>query len=338
LLKIIDVSQGAEIVRFLFVLIALALLIPLPVFAASPEYVFDWIEILADMESGTEEYNMEITCLTGEMEYFDIAGIGALDAASSGGSDLRVESLEYASRIYFERAISQGDGQFIYLKVEGVEPKYMEGDALYFRSFAFPKKVEEFTYTVILPEMVFPEIRSHGMACTENCTCEEGGPCTCENCVDCLTCEVGSWTSATTLDPDEMAINDKRLYLIWKKTLAAGERFQVGITYPEKRSNFLLYLVTFVIALGVVFSAGFLKARSRKRGEVVRVFLNDEEKLVTEFIRERGGEVLQKEIWQAESIGFSRPKVSRIIADLEKRDVIKRKPYKKTFKVILVGY
>jgi uncharacterized membrane protein len=46
--------------------------------------------------------------------------------------------------------------------------------------------------------------------------------------------------------------------------------------------------------------------------------------------------VLQKEIWQAESIGFSRPKVSRLIADLEERGVIKRKPYKKTFKVVLV--
>jgi uncharacterized membrane protein len=186
--------------------------------------------------------------------------------------------------------------------------------------------------------MVFHEISSHGVACTENCTCEDGGPCTCENCVNCLTCVVGSWTSAATLAPDKMAIVDKRLYLIWKKTLAANERFQVGIIYPERKSNFLLYLVTVVIALAVVFSAGFLKARSKKKGEVVQIFLNEEERCVTDFIRDNGGEVLQKEIWKAPCVGFSRPKVSRIIADLEERGVIKRKPYKKTFKVYLVGY
>ena len=322
--------------RWSFPIIALFVLLPLPVLAATPDYVFNWVEVLADMESKTEEYNMELTCLEGEMEYFDMAGIGPVEVASSEGRDLRVETLEYSSRIFFEGPITNGESQFIYLQVGGVEPKSLDGDILYYKSFAFPKKVEEFTYTVILPKMVFPEIRSHGLACTENCTCEEGGPCTCENCVDCLTCEVGSWTSAATLDPDEMAIENKRLYLIWTKTLTANERFQVGITYPERKSYLLVYLVTGVIALAVVFSAGFLKARNRREGEVVQIFLNEEERCVTDFIRDNGGEVLQKEIWQAESIGFSRPKVSRLIADLEERGVIKRKPYKKTFKVVLV--
>ena len=317
-------------------LIAMLVLLPLPVLAAPPDYVFNWVEVLADMESKTEKYNMELTCLEGEIEYFDIAGIGPIEAASSEGNKLRVESLDYSSRIFFEQPVPEGKKQFIYFRVRDIEPKPMDGDVLYYKSFAFPKKVEEFTYTIILPEMIFPEVRSHGVACTENCTCEDGGPCTCENCVNCLTCEVGSWTSAATLDPDKMAIENKRLYLIWTKTLAAGERFQVGITYPERKSYFLLYLGASAVILGLVFSAGFLKARSRKQGEVVRVFLNEEERLITDFIRARGGEVLQKEIWQSEAIGFSRPKVSRLIADLEERGIIKRKPYKKTFKVVLV--
>jgi uncharacterized membrane protein len=300
--------------------------------------VFNWVEVLADMESGIEEYNMELTCLEGEMGYFDVAGIGSIETASSGGTELRVETLKHSSRIFFERPISSGEAQFIYIRVSGVEPKPRDGDVLYYKSFAFPKKVEEFTYTVILPEMIFPEIRSHGMACTENCTCEDGGPCTCENCVGCLTCQVGSWTSATTLDPDEMAIENKRLYLTWTKTLAADERFQVGIMYPERKSYLFLYLVAGVIALAFVFTAGFLKARNRRKGEVVQIFLNEEERCVTDFIRDNGGEVLQKEIWKAPCVGYSRPKVSRLIADLEERGIIKRKPYKKTFKVILVEY
>jgi uncharacterized membrane protein len=324
--------------RWVFLTFVLFALMPMSVSAAEPDYVFRWVEVLSDMEAGTEEYNMELSCLGGEMEYFDIAGIGAIDEAASGGSELRVEVLDYSSRIFFEGSISKGESQFIYLKVSGIEPKSMEGDIMYYKSFAFPKKVEDFSYTVILPEMVFPEISSHGVACTENCTCEEGGPCTCENCLDCLTCQVGSWTSAVTLDPDEITIANDRLYLTWEKTLAAGERFQVGIIYPERKSRFLLYFFTFAFAFAFVFAVGFLKARSSKRGEVVQVFLNEEERLITAFIKERGGEVLQKEIWQSESVGFSRPKVSRLIADLEERGIIKRKPYKKTFKVVLVGY
>ncbi len=320
----------------MFSILAVVVILPFTALAVQPEYTFNWIEVLSDMELGTEEYNMELTCLEGEMGYFDMAGIGRVEAASSGGSDLRVESLEHTSRIFFEKPMSAGDSQFIYIMVSGIEPKSMEGSMLHFKSFAFPKKVEDFTYTVILPEMIFPEISSHGVACTENCTCEEGGPCTCENCVECLTCEVGSWTSAVTIDPDFITIANDRLYLTWSKTLAANERFQVGIIYPERRQKFLLYLVTVVVVMAFVFTAGFLKARNKRKGEVVQIFLNEEERCVTDFIRDNGGEVLQKEIWKAESIGFSRPKVSRLIADLEKRGIIKRKPYKKTFKVVLV--
>ncbi len=324
--------------RWVFLTLVLFVLMPLPVSAAEPDYVFRWVEVLSDMEAGTEEYNMELSCLGGEMEYLDIAGIAEIDEAASAGGELRVEVLDYSSRIFFDEPISEGESQFIYLKVSDVEPKSVEGDIMYYKSFAFPKKVEDFRYTVALPEMVFPEISSHDMACTENCTCDEGGACTCENCLNCLTCQVGSWTSAVTLDPDEITIANDRLYLTWEKTLAAGERFQVGIIYPEKKSRFLLYFFTFAFAFAFVFAVGFLKAQDKRKGEVVQVFLNEEERLITDFIRNHGGEVLQKEIWQAESIGFSRPKVTRLITDLEERRIIKREPYKKTFKVVLVGY
>jgi len=324
--------------KWTYLILTIFFLLPLQVLAAEPEYVFNQINVSSDMESKTDEYNIGLTCLEGEMEYFDIAGIGQIEAASSGGKNLRVETLDYSSRIFFEEHLARGETQSVYLKVRDIEPKSVDGEMLYYKSFTFPKKVEEFTYTIILPEMIFPDIRSHAEGCTENCTCSDGGPCTCENCMNCLTCEVGTWKSGTTVDPDKVDIENKRLYLIWTKTLAAGERFQVGIIYPERKSYFLLYLAATVIVLGAMFSAGFLKARSKKQGEVAQVFLNEEEKLITDFIKRNGGEVLQKEIWQADSIGFSRTKVTSLITDLEERGIIKREPYKKTFKVILVRY
>jgi uncharacterized membrane protein len=87
-----------------------------------------------------------------------------------------------------------------------------------------------------------------------------------------------------------------------------------------------------------VFIGGYLMAKRKRQGEVVRVFLNPDEKYVVDFIRGQGGEVLQQEIWRANEVGFSRPKVSRIIADLEERGIIKREPYKKTFKVKMARY
>ncbi|MBU2560324.1 hypothetical protein KKA03_05465, partial [archaeon] len=98
--------------RRAFLIVALFALLALPVVAAAPDYHFNWVEVLSDMESKTEEYNMELACLAGEMEYFDIAGIGPMEAASSSGRDLRVETLDYSSRIFFERPLREGETQF----------------------------------------------------------------------------------------------------------------------------------------------------------------------------------------------------------------------------------
>jgi hypothetical protein len=323
--------------RYLVVIFLLCAL-PTSALAVPPNYIFKWIEVSSDLESNVEEYHIALTCLEGRIEHIDVAGVKLTDATDSKGNELRVENLPSASRIFFKEPIRSEESLFVYARTEGLSVRSMDGNILYYRSFAFPKKVERFTYRVTLPEGIFPEVKNHERMCTENCTCEEGGPCTCENCLSCLTCVVSSWKSATTIPPDEIMIKDNRLNLIWTKTLAANEIFQVGILYPERKPMLPLYFAGIVTGVAAIFSAGFIIAKNKRKSEVVQVFLNEEEKCVTDFIKENGGEVLQKEIWKAPCVGFSRPKVSRIIADLEKRGVIRRKPFKKTFKVVLIGY
>lgn len=210
---------------------------------------------------------------------------------------------------YILRTLFPGGESYAFNIDFGIEARYLEENTLYYRSISFPMDVKKFSFAVKLPENVFPEVA------TQNQT------------------EIASWKTATTSPPNEISIEQNRVTLIWKKSLRANERFEIGLIYPERKPSIRLYLGIILAS----FSLGFVLAWKKRKRTHMHVFLTDEERLVVEFIRSRGGEVLQEEIWKSE-IGFSRPKVSRIVADLEGRGILERQQYKKTFKVSLVKY
>lgn len=278
--------------------------------ALSGDYSFEEVSVLVDMDKKTEQFFVNLTCLEGMVEYFEFAMQEQVHSTSQKGTKLRHEMLPNACRIYFENPISKGESYAFYIDF-GIEARYLEENTLYYRSVSFPKDVRKFSFAVKLPEGVFPEVA------TQN-----------------LTTEIASWKTATTSPPSEISIEKNRVMLIWKKSLRANEKFEIGLIYPEKKLDTRIYLALTLIA---TFSMGFALAWKKRKRALVHVFLTDDERLVVEFVKSRGNEVLQEEIWKSE-IGFSRPKVSRIVADLEGRGILKRQQYKKTFKVSLAKY
>lgn len=321
---------------------AMKLLIPLALalalFApAAAEYSLNQVAVFADMEQDRERFFVNLTCTAGEVEYFDFAALTHAKAASFLGEPLRTEVLQQVFRVYFSRPVRAGESYAFYAEFEGTDAKRLGDETIYYKSLSFPVEVKRFSFVIRLPRNVYPEISTYGASCTNpECGCKETGICICENCTGGAACSVSSWHSATTLPPDEIGILENRVSLGWARTLKANEKFEIGLLYSSEEQN-LRYVIA-AITLVSAFASGFVLAWRRKRASAISYVLNEEEKLIVDFIKSRGGEVMQEDIWKESSFQFSRPKVSRIIADLEQRGVLKREAYKKTFKVSLVAF
>ncbi len=92
------------------------------------------------------------------------------------------------------------------------------------------------------------------------------------------------------------------------------------------------------IGIGVVAMYAILgfrqeQAQGQKEVPVPLFVLTDDERRVVMVIEQGGGEIMQDTL--PDLTTFSRPKVSRIIGDLEKRKIITREKKGKTYKVII---
>ncbi|MBU6996275.1 MAG: hypothetical protein HXS41_00285 [Theionarchaea archaeon] len=123
------------------------------------------------------------------------------------------------------------------------------------------------------------------------------------------------------------------LVVKWKRdVLSEGEEFMVLLGYkpvssPDSR-EFLLYYLTAAVLAG--FALGLYVGRKRKpQPEYV---VADEQKVLEE-IRRAGGRIIQKDL--VKNTEFSKSKISKIISDLESRNVVRKKKYKRTNLIFL---
>ncbi len=313
-------------------MVVLVLLIPGDVLAA--EFAFDRIDVYINLENNYQEYDITLTPAEEGLEYLDFSPMGPLEAVSASGKALRTEARGDSVRVFFEDSLKKGETYSFTMRIEGTEVKTLDDFLLFNKALVFPKAVESLTLMVELPKGIFPELKSHGAVCEEDCQCSQGGLCICEDCSTCITCRLSPEGNFATQPPDDIIIDEEGLILIWKRSLRANERFDIDLLIPKKKSRMKWYLLGGAFIAGI-FTSGFFIAKRKRESEVAQVFLNPDEKCVVDYIKDHGGEVLQQDIWRAEEVCYSRPKVSRIIADLEERGIIKREPYKKTFKVKL---
>ncbi|WP_297499304.1 cell wall-binding repeat-containing protein [Thermococcus sp.] len=104
-------------------------------------------------------------------------------------------------------------------------------------------------------------------------------------------------------------------------------------TVPE-RTNWSLVILAVIVSIGVAVPASLYYAKKHWSANKVPIeVLTEKERIVVKAILERGGIVKQEEL--PELTGYSRPTISRIIQELEKKQLVEREKVGKTFIVRL---
>lgn len=276
------------------------------------DYSINQLSMVVDLEAREESFKLDITSTSPALKYFDFYYNSPIEAFSNGES-LSVEERGKRKRIFFQDPLKEGEEKSF--TIESRKELEIKEGGHFFKSFSTPKNISHFQMRVVFPRDNPPQINTFNQ--------------TVPNC-----CTSTIYQKATSLPPDGITIKEGRVALIWEGSLEAGEKFEVGISLPEKESPSYA-LISGALAAAFAFVMGIVYSRRRYRAEVAEIFLNQEEQRVVDLIRASGGEILQEKIWKDGNIPFSRPKVSRIIADLESRGVVQKEPYKKTFKVKL---
>ncbi|MGC1122695.1 MAG: hypothetical protein WBA22_16555 [Candidatus Methanofastidiosia archaeon] len=123
------------------------------------------------------------------------------------------------------------------------------------------------------------------------------------------------------------------LVVKWKRdVLSEGEEFLVLLGYKPVSSpnsgEFLLYYLTAAAVAG--FAVGFYLGRRHKPSP--EYVVADEQKVLEE-IRKAGGRIAQKDL--VRNTEFSKSTISKIISDLENRNVVRKEKYKRTNLIFL---
>jgi putative cell wall-binding protein len=108
----------------------------------------------------------------------------------------------------------------------------------------------------------------------------------------------------------------------------------VPTSTPPEKTNWTLVILAAIISFGVAVPASLYYAKKRWSANRVPIeVLTEKERIVVKAILEKGGTVKQEEL--PELTGYSRPTISMIIQELEKKQLVEREKVGKTFIVRL---
>lgn len=122
------------------------------------------------------------------------------------------------------------------------------------------------------------------------------------------------------------------LVVKWKKeSLNEGEEFLVLLGYKPvtSPSNQSLIYYIFAAAFLSFISGLYLGRREQPKPEYVVA----DERLVLDAIKKEGGKIIQSDL--VKNTGFSKAKVSKILSELENRNLIRKEKYKRTNLIFL---
>ncbi|WP_297514045.1 cell wall-binding repeat-containing protein [Thermococcus sp.] len=103
---------------------------------------------------------------------------------------------------------------------------------------------------------------------------------------------------------------------------------------PLARTDWTLVIGAVILTLAVAIPASLYYAKKKWSANKVPIeVLTEKERIVVKAILDRGGTVKQEEL--PELTGYSRPTISRIIQELEKKQLVEREKVGKTFIVRL---
>ncbi len=131
--------------------------------------------------------------------------------------------------------------------------------------------------------------------------------------------------------PVQISTDGRRIYLEWSTSLEKDEEFTTFAQYKAKESETIYYSIFVIIIILAAFLIGY-NTKKFKKDRFVKAVLSEDEKKVVKIIKS-GGETTQDEL--KKRLEWSKTKTSKIIRNLEAKNIIIKKPYKKTNKIKL---
>ncbi|ASJ07843.1 hypothetical protein A3L11_00835 [Thermococcus siculi] len=126
----------------------------------------------------------------------------------------------------------------------------------------------------------------------------------------------------------------KKIEEMGYQTYWVKENIEITIPEQPKETNWTVVILAVLVSLVVAIPASVYYARKRWAANRVPIeVLTEKERIVVKAIIDKGGTVKQEEL--PELTGYSRPTISRIIQELEKKQLVEREKVGKTFIVKL---
>ncbi len=125
----------------------------------------------------------------------------------------------------------------------------------------------------------------------------------------------------------------RRIFIEWElKKPPLGQSLDVQVIFePSVELSPSIMAIT-IAAVAIMLGIFFFMSRGKPTIETVMTILNDDEKKVVNLLMEKGV-LTQKQI--ARECDFSKPKVSRLVTNLEERGIVEKRPVGRTNKVKL---
>lgn len=128
----------------------------------------------------------------------------------------------------------------------------------------------------------------------------------------------------------EVGSEGRRIFVQWTANVSLGDAIDYSVRYEEldvlenialRNLSAILFAAVLVLAGAVVY---VWRRRSGDGETIASVFpvLKDDEKEVLRYVIDREGEVEQREI--VDSLDYSKAKISRLVSDLEERNLIEK--------------
>ncbi|AFL95617.1 hypothetical protein CL1_1418 [Thermococcus cleftensis] len=126
----------------------------------------------------------------------------------------------------------------------------------------------------------------------------------------------------------------KKIEEMGYQTYWVKENLEIKLPPQEKETNWVMIAAAVLLSLAVAVPVSLYYAKKKWSANRVPIeVLTEKERIVVNAILQRGGTVKQEEL--PELTGYSRPTISRIIQELEKKQLVEREKVGKTFIVRL---
>ncbi|MFB6158414.1 MAG: helix-turn-helix transcriptional regulator [Candidatus Nanohalobium sp.] len=264
-------------------------------------------EVVVDLESGVITVNMDVEELTTDsFNYRTTHEVTDVEARFAGKPvECFTEEFAVGEEINCETDLESNFSVNLDYRASGlVSPR--NGVKMFRYTQPVYRPIDNYTLRVVLPE-------GTGVVDQSNITAPVIQP---------ETGEVGN-------------MGGRRFYVEWSLQPDLSEALNFQVMYESLEERPLNDFIVYVLAVSVVGVISYLVYRRKSQASASNRLeeLGEDEKMIVELLRDKGGEMLQKDI--VEETDYSKAKISGVVGNLEDEEVIDKEKEGRSNKVSL---